>query len=207
MTAFQIGTGKLVLASASQIRAEMLKACGLVFDIRPSSVDEPTIKEALKTERGALTGDDLAAVLAQTKAVDVSTKDPSGLVIGADQVLSLDGKFYDKPVDRDDARNTLTELRGKTHLLHTAVACASAGEVVWHHEASVALTMRDFSNEFLGLYMADCGDGLLTSVGAYKLEGSGAQLFDRIEGDYFSVLGLPLLELLGFLRTTGAISS
>ena len=207
MTVFQIGTGKLILASASSIRADMLRASGLEFDVQPSSVDEPSIKAALKTERDTLTGDDLASVLGQTKAVDISAKNPADLVIGADQVLSLDGKFYDKPVDLDDARNTLIELRGKTHLLHTAVACALAGEVIWHHEASVALTMRDFSNEFLGLYLADRGDDVLTSVGAYKLEGSGAQLFERIEGDYFSVLGLPLLELLGFLRTTGAIAS
>lgn len=207
MTVFQIGSGQLVLASASRIRAEMLRASGLDIDVRPSTVDEPSIKEALKVERGEMSGDDLAAVLAQAKAVDVSRQDASSLVIGADQVLSLDGKLYDKPVDQDDARNTLCELRGRTHHLHTAVACASAGEVVWHHEASVALTMRDFSNEFLGLYMGERGDDLLTSVGAYKLEGSGAQLFTSIDGDYFSVLGLPLLELLGFLRSTGAIAS
>ncbi len=207
MSLFQQSGISLVLASASTVRADMLRGAGLRFDVRPSPVDEDAVKSALKSERGEITGEDLATILAQTKATSVSEQEPSALVIGADQVLGFEGRFYDKPKDMDEARDALIAMRGKTHVLHTATACAEAGDVIWHHESSVTLTMRDFSNDFLGTYLAACGEDILTSVGAYKLEGPGAQLFERIEGDYFSVLGLPLLPLLQFLRSRGAIES
>ncbi len=207
MSAFQQSGINLVLASASRVRAEMLGGVGLRFDVRHSPVDEDAVKAALKSERGEITGEDLATILAQTKATAVSEQAPSSLVIGADQVLGFEGTFYDKPKGMNEARDALIAMRGKTHVLHSAVACAEAGNVIWHHEASVTMTMRDFSNDFLGSYLAECGEDILTSVGAYKLEGLGAQLFERIEGDYFSVLGLPLLPLLEFLRSHGAIES
>lgn len=207
MSLFQQSGINLVLASASTVRAEMLSGAGLRFDVRRSPVDEDAVKAALKSERGEITGEDLATILAQTKATAVSELETSSLVIGADQVLAFEGRFYDKPKDMDEARQALIAMRGKTHVLHTAAACAESGTVVWHHESSVTLTMRDFSNDFLGTYLAACGEDILTSVGAYKLEGPGAQLFERIEGDYFSVLGLPLLPLLRFLRSHGAVES
>ena len=204
---FQQSGIAIVLASASRVRADMLRGAGLRFDVRPSALDEDAVKSALKSGPGGIAGEELAAVLAQAKATCVSQRDPSALVIGADQVLGFEGRFYDKPKDMDEARDALAAMRAKTHTLHTAAACALAGDVIWHHESSAALTMRDFSNRFLGTYLAACGEGILTGVGAYKLEGPGAQLFERIEGDYFSVLGLPLLPLLRFLRGHGAIES
>src|SRR5690606_8580099 len=116
------------------------------------------------------------------------------------QVLALGDRIFDKPTSRDQAREHLVSLRGETHTLYTAVACARAGEVIWHHQCEAALTMRDFSNEFLGRYLAAAGDAVVASVGGYQLEGPGAHLFSRIDGDYFAILGLPLLPLLDFLR-------
>lgn len=207
MSVFQQSGISLVLASASKVRAEMLHGAGLRFDVIQSPVDEDAVKAALKSERGEITGEDLAAILAQTKATAVSEQAPSSLVIGADQVLAFEGRFYDKPRDLDEARQALMAMRGKSHVLHTAAACAEEGKVSWHYESMVTVTMRDFSNDFLGTYLAVCGEDILSSVGAYKLEGPGAQLFERIDGDYFSVLGLPLLPLLDYLRSHRAILS
>jgi septum formation protein len=130
---------------------------------------------------------------------------PQALVIGADQTLELDGELVDKAVDLAEARTRLSSLRGRTHRLHAAVAAAEDGEVVWRRIESPALTARDFSDAFLDRYLARAGEAVLASVGCYFLEGEGAQLFDRIEGDYFAVLGLPLLPVLAMLRDRGAL--
>lgn len=190
----------IVLASASKVRARLLQGTGLDITVRPAPIDEAVVKEAVRADSGALPAGDLAAILAQAKAVSASEADPESLVIGADQVLSLDGRIFDKPSSMDEARDNLVVLRGRTHMLHTAVACARGGEALWHHQSDASLTMRDFSNEFLGRYLATAGDAVLSSVGAYQLEGPGAHLFSQIDGDYFTILGLPLLPLLEFLR-------
>jgi septum formation protein len=190
----------IVLASASKVRARLLQGAGLDITVRPAPIDEAVVKEAVRADSGALPAGDLAAILAQAKAVSVSEADPESLVIGADQVLSLDDRIFDKPFSLDEARDNLVVLRGRTHILHTAVACARGGEVLWHHQSDASLTMREFSNEFLGRYLATAGDAVLASVGAYQLEGPGAHLFSHIDGDYFTILGLPLLPLLEFLR-------
>ncbi len=205
MNVLQNQQARLVLASASQVRATLLRSAGLSFDVVPSTVDEDIVKTTLRRDNQDTTASDIAVVLAQTKATDVSRREPQALVIGADQVLFCDGRFYDKPRDMDDARNHLLSLKGKTHTLHTAVACAQDEAVLWYQDAQVSLTMRDFSNDFLGRYIAQNGSDLLTSVGAYKLEGTGAHLFEHIEGDFFTVLGLPLVPLFAFLRQKGAI--
>ncbi len=187
---------KLVLASTSQIRGEILTRAGLVFETARPEVDE----DALKTSAKGLTPGDLAQSLAAAKAVSVTNRLPEAVVIGADQVLNLDGKAYDKPGSREEARRHLIALRGRSHMLETAVCCARAGDVVWRHLGRATLTMRDFSESFLDDYLDRMGPEAVTSVGAYKLEGLGAQLFEAIEGDYFTILGLPLLPLLDFLR-------
>ncbi len=207
MNALQNQHSQLILASASKVRASMLTSAGLTFDIVPSNVDEDVIKETLHRDNQEITPSDIAVVLAQTKADDVSGIHPDALVIGADQVLFCDGRLYDKPRDIDEARDHLLSLKGRTHTLHTAVACAQEKSVVWYHDAQVSLTMRDFSNEFLGRYIVENESDLLSSVGAYKLEGTGSHLFEKIEGDFFSVLGLPLIPLLAFLRENQVIIS
>ncbi len=195
----------LVLASASAARAALLCGAGLDIEIKPATIDEPSIRAALGAGDRSLKPADIAMLLAHAKALDVSEKSAGRLVIGADQVLVCEGIRFDKPGTRDEARDQLIKLRGKRHELITAVVCARGGEILWSHEDVAALVMRDFSNEFLGGYLAAMGDEVLSSVGGYKLEGLGAQLFEHIEGDYFSILGLPLLALLSFLRGADAL--
>jgi septum formation protein len=194
----------VILASASTIRAEMLRRAGVAVEVSPSGVDEAAIKQALKTDGAGAR--DVADALAETKAIKVSCKH-SGLVIGADSVLELDGRLYDKPEDLTEARNHLLLFRGRKHNLHSAVVIAEGGAPLWRYVATATLTMRDFSDAFLDRYMADEGEALLFSVGCYRLEGLGAQLFDKIEGDYFAILGLPLIPVLDYLRLRGAIGS
>jgi septum formation protein len=150
---------------------------------------------------------DLAQSLAAAKAISVANQMPDALVIGADQVLNLSGKAFDKPGSRDEARRHLLELRGLPHVLETAICCARDGKVLWDHLERATLTMRAFSESFLDEYLDHMGSDVTTSVGAYKLEGLGAQLFDNIEGDYFTILGLPLLPLLDYLRRQGALAT
>jgi len=195
---------KLVLASASASRARVLKASGLEFETHPVSLDETAVKDTfLREGRSAA---DCALALAETKARRACARYPGALVIGADQMLVCDGQWFDKPKDRPSARAQLLALRGKRHELPTAAAVLRDGDVLWHAVETPALTMRDFSDAFLDLYLAALADKALASVGAYQLEGPGAQLMARVEGDHFTIQGMPLLPLLDFLRGQGALT-
>ena len=197
----------VVLASGSESRQKLLTAAGLAFRIVPPEVDEAAIHEALYNGNAETDPSDVAELLARAKAEEVSAQFPAALVIGADQALSLNGKILDKPEDPDAARDTLFALRGKTHQLHSAVALAEGGQVTWTYIATAHLTMRPFSPQFLGRYLAAAGPQVHQSVGAYQLDGIGIQLFDRIEGDYFAILGLPLLLLCARLRENRILAS
>lgn len=190
----------LILASGSAARKAMLEAAGLAFEIDKPRVDEEAAKATLRAE--GLKPRDQAAALAELKALSVSNR-RNGLVIGADQILAIEGGTLDKPADRAEARAHLQRLRGRAHELITAAVVAKDGAVIWRHTETPRLRMRAFSDAFLDDYLARAGDHVLSSVGAYQLEGLGAHLFERVDGDYFSVLGLPLLPLLAFLREHG----
>ncbi len=194
---------KVCLASASAVRARLLKAAGVVFDIEPADIDEDDVK-ARYIRRPAQRS--LAAELAELKALEVSRRHAHKFVLGADQTLDCDGEQFDKPSDMAAARNTLLRLRGRRHTLTAAVCIARDGEPVWGHEGVVGLEMRPFTDQFLEHYLAQASDSILTSVGAYRLEGLGGQLFSAIDGDYFTVLGLPLLPVLEFFRCQGVLS-
>lgn len=197
-------THPVILASASKSRANLLRAAGVNVEIVPAHADEDAVKNALKAE-GA-TAAQCAETLAELKAVQVSQRHDNALVIGADQMLECEGAWFDKPADMAAARNHLVALRGKTHVLPTAVAVALNGARIWHHVALPRLTVRPYSDAFIDSYLKTAGPAVLTSVGAYQLEGLGAQLFSKIEGDFFTILGLPLLQLLAFLREHGVVS-
>ena len=192
---------RLVLASTSSIRRELLTRAGLVFEVVRPDVDEDGLKRAAK----GLKPGELALSLAAAKAISVANRMPDTLVIGADQVLNLEGRAFDKPGSLLEAGRQLKELRGKRHVLETALCCAADGKVVWQHVGQATLAMRSFTDGFLELYLERMGPEVTTSVGAYKLEGLGIQLFDSIAGDYFTILGLPLLPLLDYLRRKGAV--
>jgi len=193
---------QVVLASKSQARAQLLRATGLDFACAPASVDEGEIKLAMKAEPVEA----VVQALAEMKGRHVSRKFPDALVIGADQILECDGARYDKPADLNQARKQLAALRGRPHDLVSAAMVIRGGARLWHHVDRVRLEMRAFSDEFLDTYLASIGEDALMSVGSYQLEGRGAQLFSRVQGDYFTILGLPLLPLLGFLREQGALA-
>jgi septum formation protein len=195
----------IVLASNSRSRAAVLSGAGVAFETEDSGVDEAALKSGLLA--GGASPRDVAERLGEAKALAVSARRLHDLVIGADQTLDLAGTLYDKPTDLGEARAHLSALRGKGHALHGGIVAAERGEVVWRATETSRLWMRDFSDAFLDAYLARGGAGLLASVGGYQLEGEGAQLFERIEGDYFAILGLPLLPLLGFLRRRGAIAT
>ncbi len=191
---------KLVLGSSSQIRRQLLENAGLTFLTSPASLDEEAIKQAFLENETDPNLADIAQLLAQTKASVVSEKHAGHLVVGSDQILVHDGKIFSKPDSIEEARDQLLDLRGKTHELVSAVAVAKDGAIVWSHEAVARLSMRAVSNAFIGAYMAEMGESVTQTVGAYKLEGLGIHLFDTIDGDYFTILGLPMLPLLNFLR-------
>ena len=193
----------MILASQSQSRATMLRNAGVTIQIEPARIDEAAIKSAMLAEDAPPR--DIADMLAEMKALRVSPRHPEELTLGADQILVCEGQIFDKPTDMAAARAHLQTLRGKTHQLLSAAVIAQRGEPIWRHIATAKLTMRPFSDSFLDDYLARFGETALTSVGAYHLEGLGAQLFSRIEGDYFTILGLPLLEILGFLRARGEL--
>jgi septum formation protein len=196
---------RLILASASAARLALLRGAGLVVEAHPAHVDEAAIKEAARADGAS--PDEAALLLAELKAARIARRHPDALVIAADQLLVVGEKWFDKPPTRDAARAQLLALRGRTHTLVTAVLCQRGDARVWHHVARPSLTMREFSAGFLAAYLAAEGDALTACVGAYRLEGMGVQLFERIEGDYFSILGLPLLPLLGFLRQHGGLAT
>ena len=193
----------LVLASQSRARQTLLKNAGIDFETVPAEVDERAAERPL-IEAGA-PPDDIALALAMAKAMAVSERRPADLVIGADQVAAIDGERLVKPPTMEDARSQLLKLSGGTHTLHSAVAVARAGTIEWHIVESAHLTMRALTPGFVGRYLAEVGAAAFESVGAYQLEGRGVQLFERIDGDFFAILGLPLLPLLAFLRAEGAI--
>lgn len=191
---------ELILASGSAIRRKVLADAGLAFAVQRPALDETAAKQALRA-RG-LKPAAQALALAEAKALDVS-RVRAGYALGCDQMLALGDEAFDKPADRDAARAQLRRLRGKTHHLLCAAAIARDGEILWRHIETPALTMRPFGDSFLEAYLDRAGPGVLATVGAYEFEGLGAQLFERVEGDYFAVLGVPLLPLLAFLRAHG----
>jgi septum formation protein len=192
----------LVLASASQVRARLLAAAGVDFEIVPARIDERAVKETLAGESPR----NIADALAELKALRIAGSHTDTLALGADQVLAFEGELIDKSESLGDARNLLRRLRAGKHELFAALVLARNGAVVWRHVSSAEMWMRNFSDAFLEDYLAREGDAVLDSVGCYRLENWGAQLFNRIEGDYFSVLGLPLLPLLAALREQGVIA-
>lgn len=196
---------EIVLASTSRARRELLAAAGVAFTVEAADVDEPAVRAKLGSGR-RVEPRHVAEVLAAAKAEDVGGKRPGSLVIGADQVLALGDELLSKAPTLEAARTTLRKLRGRTHELHSAVAFAQKGKVAWAHVATARLTMRDFSDAFLDDYLKRAGDSVGQSVGAYELEGLGVQLFERIEGDYFTILGLPLLPVLAELRARGILA-
>lgn len=191
----------LVLASKSKVRRSLLAAAGIPVEVWPADLDE----RAAEAHAPADGPDAVAAHLARQKALLVGRSNPDRMVLGADQVLALDGKRFSKPADRAAARRQLRALSGRTHSLHSAVACVQNDAVAFEHVRVARLSMRKLSDQFIDGYLDAAGIAALQSVGAYQLEGLGSQLFERVEGDYFAILGLPLLEVLGFLRQRGCL--
>lgn len=189
----------LVLASRSQVRQALLEAAGIPVEVRPADLDERGL------EAGASAPDAVAALLARAKASAVARTNPGRLTLGADQTLALGGKRFTKPADRAAARAQLAALAGRTHELHSAIAFVQDGAVLFEHVGIARLTMRALSGDFLDRYLDVAGSSATASVGAYQLEGFGVQLFERIDGDYFTVLGLPLLAALDFMRRQGCL--
>jgi len=197
---------QIVLASASRARREMLAAAGVPFTVDPADLDEMALRKTLLAKNNSITPSQIAEDLARAKAEQVSRRHVGSLVIAGDQVLAFGSELLTKAGDVNAARATLLKLRGREHELNSAVAFAEDGHVVWAHVATARLLMRDFSDAFLDDYLVRAGDRICQSVGAYELEGLGVQLFARIEGDYFTVLGLPLLPALAELRARGIVA-
>jgi septum formation protein len=194
----------LVLASKSAARRAVLEGAGVPYEAATAGVDEDAVKTALLAQGAGPR--DIADALAELKAVRVSMKRPD-FIVGADQTLEFEGGLYDKVETVAEARTRLLLLRGRPHKLHSAVVVARDGAPIWREVVTATLTMRDFSDAFLDDYLAVEGEAALGSVGCYRLEGPGAQLFSRIEGDYFAILGLPLMGLLDLLRRHGIVKT
>ena len=190
-----------MLASASRSRLELLRRAGLQLRAEPARIDEAEVKTSLRAEQADAAA--AAETLAELKAVKVSRRVPGALVIGGDQILECEGRWFDKPPDRAGAAAHLRALGGKTHTLATAACVVRDGIRIWHHREAPRLTMRPLDEAFIESYLEAAGPEVLETVGAYRLEGLGAQLFTKVSGGYFTILGLPLLPLLGFLREHG----
>ena len=199
----QLTAPSVILASASKSRAQLLLAAGVPHRVEPANVDESEVKLSL-VQDGAPSFT-IAETLAELKARQISQRYRDALVIGADQVLDCGGQLFDKPPDLDHARAHLMALRNRRHTLMTSVSVVQGGSVVWHYNDQAHLDMRDLSDTFIEWYVGRMGEQICETVGAYRLEGLGAQLFGNIEGDFFSILGLPLLPLLGLLRNHGVV--
>ena len=195
----------VVLASSSETRRNILEKAGVVIEVIAPRIDEEEIKRALIAEKAS--GAEIAEVIAEQKARSVSRQQPQDLVIGADQVLEMDGRIFSKPQDLAGAREGLAVLRGREHRLYSCVCVLRDGQRLWHKVDSAKLTMRDFSDEFLETYLHSIEDQAFTGPGSYRIEDVGSQLFSGISGDYFTILGLPLLPLLAFLRVHCALQS
>jgi septum formation protein len=198
-----LGGKPLVLASNSKVRRAVLTAAAIPLEVVPADIDERTLEAAAGTQAP----DEIAALLAREKARHVAGRMPGRLVLGADQTLALGQRVFSKPADPTAARDQLKLLRGQTHALHAAIALVRDGATVFEHCAVARLTMRAFSEDFLDAYLAAAGGAVTASVGAYQVETIGIQLFERIEGDHFTILGLPLLPLLDFLRRDGCLAA
>lgn len=193
----------LILASSSPFRRMLMENAGLQFEAVAAAIDERAIEAPLEQE--GVKPDIVALVLAKAKAREVSARFPDALVIGSDQTMSLGNQVFHKPRTMSDAENHLRVLSGKTHRLNSAIALARSGDVIWEHMSHADLTMRQLSPEFIRRHLDRVGDKALSSVGAYQLEAEGLQLFEDIDGDYFTILGLPMLPLLQQLRVLGTI--
>ncbi|WP_343080412.1 Maf family nucleotide pyrophosphatase [Ostreiculturibacter nitratireducens] len=197
-------TSRLILASASEIRATLLRNAGLDVETRPARIDEEAIRAALEAEGASPR--DLADALAEMKARKIAEKHPGVLVLGCDQVLDFGGRVFSKPETPDDAKAQLRELSGKTHRLLSAAVVFRDGAPLWRHVGTARLTMHDLSETYIEDYVSRNWDSIRHSVGCYKLEEEGVRLFARIEGDHFTILGLPLMEFLGWLAMRGEIA-
>jgi septum formation protein len=196
-----LSAAPLVLASQSPSRQALLRNAGIPLDIRPADINE----RAVETQSAITAPDAIALHLARAKALAVSALMPGRVVLGADQTLALDERRFSKPHNTDDAAAQLTTLAGRTHELHSAVVLARGPDIVFSHVAQARLTMRPLSAAFITAYLAQAGDAVFASVGAYQLEALGVHLFEAIEGDHFTILGLPLLPLLMYLRREGML--
>jgi septum formation protein len=195
----------LVLASGSATRAAMLRAAGLAFEVVVPRVDEDALKGGLLAEGASAR--DIADALAEMKAARVSGRRPEALVLGCDQTLSCDGRLFSKPASPEEAREQLRDLMGRTHKLHSAAVIYLAEEPVWRHVAEARLTMGQLSDEWIEGYLQRNWESVRHSVGGYRIEEEGVRLFSQIQGDHFTILGLPLLPLLSFLSVRGTIPS
>jgi septum formation protein len=196
---------KLILASGSPFRKSLLANAGIEFSAVPPTVDERALEAPL--EGSGATPEEVAQILAEAKAANVSESHTGALVLGCDQTLSLGDRVFHKPRDMEDARRHLLALSGRTHHLNSAAVLVRSGQTLWRHVGIASLTMRALEPSFIGRHLARVGDKALSSVGAYQIEGEGIQLFEKIEGDYFTILGLPMLPLLSKLRELGSIDA
>lgn len=193
----------IILGSGSRFRRQLLENAGLAVEVDRPQIDERVAERAV--EGSGLTPPELAEILAEAKAAEVSARNPGRLVVGCDQTMSLEDRLFHKPENMEAARRHLLALSGRTHELHSAVVLARDGETIWRHVSTARLTMRELDPAFIGRHLARVGAKALESVGAYQIEGEGIQLFEAVEGDHFTIVGLPLLPLLAELRRLGAI--